>query len=141
MDLPTPVLWLAAGLVLMLLEMAVPGVFLMWLGLAALGTGLLVQLLDPGFAVQVVVFGVLAAVAIAVGLRFRVPRKAATLNTPTAGLVGREAVVLAFHGPIGRVRVGDSDWSARLAHGTQAPAAEDRLRVVGVDGTTLIVGA
>ena len=140
MDLPQPVLWLAAGLVLMLLEMVVPGVFMMWLGLAALGTGVVAQVAAPGFAVQVVVFAVLAAVSIFVGLRFRGPRQVAQLNTPSSGLVGREAVALEFHGRAGRVRVGDSDWNARLAKGTEAPAPQGVLRVVGVDGTTLVVG-
>lgn len=140
-DLPQPVLWLGAGLVLMLLEVAAPGVFLMWLGLAALGTGLVVQVVAPGFAIQVVVFAVFAAIAIAVALRVRRPRQAAHLNTPGSGLVGREAVALEFHGRTGRVRVGDSDWSARLASGTEAPAPQAVLRVVGVDGTTLVVGA
>ena len=139
-DLPQAVLWLIAGLVLMLLEVALPGVFLMWLGLAALGTGLVVQLLAPAFAWQVVVFAVLAAIAIVVALRVRTPRKAAHLNTPGSGLVGRKAVALAFHGRTGRVRVGDSDWSARLASGTEPPAPQAVLRVVGVDGTTLVVG-
>ena len=131
-DLPQSVLWLGAGLVLMLLEIAAPGVFLMWLGLAALGTGLVAQ---------VVVFAVFAAVSITIGLRVRAPRRAAHLNTPDSGLVGREAVALEFHGRTGRVRVGDSDWNARLASGTETPAPQAMLRVVGVDGTTLVVGA
>ncbi len=141
MDLPHAVLWLIAGLVLMLLEVVAPGVFLMWLGLAALGTGLVIQVIDPGFAWQVVVFAAFAAVAIAIGLRVRSSRKAAQVNTPISGLVGREAVVLEFHGRTGRVRVGDTDWSARLAGGTETPEPQARLRVVDVNGTTLIVGA
>lgn len=141
MDLPPPVVWLIAGLVLMLLEMAAPGVFLMWLGLAALGTGLVVQVMTPGFAWQVVVFAGFAAVAITIGLRVRTPRTAALLNTPASGLVGREAVALEFHGRTGRVRVGDTDWSARLASGTEPPAPQAMLRVLAVDGTTLVVGA
>ena len=141
MDLPQSVLWLGAGLVLMLLDVVAPGVFLMWLGLAALGTGLVVQVVAPGFAVQVVVFAVFAAISIAVGLRVRTPRQAAQLNTPGSGLLGREAVALEFHGRHGRVRVGDSDWSARLASGTETPAPQAVLRVVGVDGTTLVVRA
>ena len=141
MDIPVPVLWLIAGLLLMLLEVVAPGVFLMWLGLAALGTGLVIQVADPGFAWQVVVFAAFAAVTIAIGLRVRSSRSAALVNTPASGLVGREAVALDFHGQTGRVRVGDSDWNARLAHGTEPPAPQSRLRVVGVDGTTLIVGA
>ena len=36
----TPALmWLAGGLVLLVAEVVMPGVFLFWLGLAALGTG------------------------------------------------------------------------------------------------------
>ena len=140
MDLPVPVLWLVAGLALMLLEVVAPGVFLMWIGLAALGTGLVTQFASPGFAMQVVVFAVLAAASVVAGLRFRTPRKANALNTPASGLVGREATALEFHGRHGRVRVGDSDWNARMASGAEAPAPHAMLRVVGVDGTTLVVG-
>jgi membrane protein implicated in regulation of membrane protease activity len=140
LDLPTPLLWIIAGLVMMLLEMAVPGVFLIWLGLAALGTGLVLQVVDAGFAPQVVIFAAFAAVTVTIGLRFRAPRRSSQLNTPDSGLVGREAVVLEFHGRIGRVRVGDSDWSARLASGAAVPEPQASLRVVGVDGTTLVVG-
>ncbi len=140
MDLPQSVLWIVAGLVLMLLEMAVTGVFLLWLGLAAVGTGIVVQLLGAVFWVDVLVFAVLAAGSIALALRLRGPKREAVLNTPASGLVGREAVALEFHGRAGRVRVGDSDWNARLAEGEDAPAPHDLLRVVGVEGTTLVVG-
>lgn len=140
MDVSPAVLWIAAGLVMMLLEMAVPGVFLLWLGLAAVGTGIVVHLLAPVFWVDVLVFAVLASGSIVLALRLRGPRRVPTLNTPASGLVGREAVALEFHGRTGRVRVGDSDWNARLAHGVEAPAPQVPLRVVGVEGTTLIVG-
>ena len=137
MDIAPAVLWLAAGLVMMLLEMAVPGVFLLWLGLAAVGTGIVVHLLGAVFWVDVVVFAALAAASIALGMKLRGPKRPSTLNTPGSGLVGRPATALAFHGRNGRVRVGDSDWNARLAQGADPQGA---LRVVGVDGTTLIVG-
>ena len=139
-DLPAQMVWLLAGLVLMLLEMVVPGVFLVWLGLAALGTGLVLVFAFIGFAFQVVLFGALAAVTITIGLRFRPARPSRVINTPDSGLVGREATVLEFHGCSGRVRVGDSDWSARLASGAEAPEPHAILRVVGVSGTTLVIG-
>ena len=137
MDIAPAVIWLAAGLVMMLLEMAVPGVFLLWLGLAAVGTGIVAHLLGAVFWVDVLVFTALAAAGIALGLRLRGRKRPSTLNTPGSGLVGRPATALEFHGRIGRVRVGDSDWNARLANGADPQAP---LRVVGVDGTTLIVG-
>lgn len=135
-----PVIWIAAGLVLMMLEMASPGVFMVWIGLAAVGTGILVQLLEPAFWIQVLVFTLLAGALVALSLRLRGPRKAARINTPDSGLVGRPAIAIHFTGQNGRVRLGDSEWPARLAHGVTPPEPETNLRVVAVDGTTLVVG-
>lgn len=134
------VMWLVAGLVLMLLEMVTPGVLLVWLGLAALGTGTVLQFVAMDFAMQVLVFTAFAAVTITLGLRLRRTRPASRLNTAESGLVGRAAIALEFHGRTGRVRLGDSDWSARLAPGAEPPVPHAELRVVGVDGTILIVG-
>lgn len=130
--------WLLAGLGLLIAEMVLPGVFLMWIGLAACGAGLLTLAGGLRFELQVVVFGVLAAISLAVGLHLRRQRRAA-LNTQQAGLVGRAATALGFHGREGRVRVGDSDWAARLPAETPEPGPGARLRVVDVEGTVLIV--
>lgn len=139
-ELSHTLIWIVAGLVLMLLEMVVPGVFLVWLGIAALATGLVLQVVPANFAFEVILFAGFAAIAVTTGLRFRPQRSTTQLNTPASGLVGREAVALEFHGRSGRVRVGDSEWNARLASGTPVPEAHAMLRVVGVDGTTLVVG-
>ncbi len=134
-------LWLAGGLVLLVAEVLIPGVFLFWLGLAALGTGVLVQLADPPFAAEVLTFGVLAALAIggALQLRRRDSRRARTINTAESGLVGRTAHALSFNGREGRVRLGDSDWSARLPTDVPPPEPGALLQVVGVSGTVLVV--
>ena len=60
------------------------------------------------------------------------------LNTQQAGLAGRSATALAFHGREGRVRVGDSDWAARVppdVAGTsdRLEAARRRCRWYSVD--------
>jgi len=140
MNLPEQVIWLLAGLVLMLAEFVVPGVFLIWIGLAALGTGLVLVVAFIDFPFQVLLFAGLAVVNITIGLRFRPAKPNTQINTPSSGLVGREAVALEFHGRHGRVRVGDSDWSARLDNDTTEPEPQTMLRVVGVEGTTLVVG-
>jgi membrane protein implicated in regulation of membrane protease activity len=137
---PVPVLWIAVGIVLVLLEMATPGVYMVWLGLAAIATGLVMQVAALGLAGQVIVFAVFAAGFITLGLRLRGRRAATSLNTPASGLVGREAVALDFHGRHGRVRVGDSDWNARLADDVPVPQPREALRVVAVEGTVLVVG-
>jgi len=135
---PASVIWLLAGLALLGMEMTCPGVFMMWLGLAALANGLVLLAWDIPFGSQVGIYAVFAAIALAVGLKLRRP-PAPGLNTQQAGLIGRSAVALSFAGREGRVRLGDSDWAARLSSGVAIPEPGSRLRVDGVDGTVLVV--
>ena len=44
--------WLTLGLVLAALEMLVPGIYLMWIAIAALITGVLTYLFDPPQAME-----------------------------------------------------------------------------------------
>ena len=132
------IIWVIAGLVLLMLEIHAPGAFMMWLGLAACGTGLVVLLTGIGFELQVVTIAVLAAISLAIGLRFRY-RRPPRMNTQQSGLAGRSATALSFQGREGRVRMGDSDWAARVPTDVAEPAPGSRLRVEGVDGTVLIV--
>jgi membrane protein implicated in regulation of membrane protease activity len=131
------IIWLVAGLALLGIEIHAPGAFMMWLGLAACGTGLVVLATSIGFELQVVTCAVLAAISLAVGLRLR--HRPVRLNTQQSGLAGRTATALTFQGREGRVRVGDSDWAARVPPDVPEPALGSRLRVEGVDGTVLIV--
>ncbi len=131
------IIWLIAGLVLLAIEIAAPGAFMMWLGLAACGTGLIVLATGIGFELQVVTVALLSAISLAIGLRYR--HRPVRLNTQQAGLAGRTAIALTFQGREGRVRVGDSDWAARVPTDVPEPAAGTRMRVEGVDGTVLIV--
>jgi membrane protein implicated in regulation of membrane protease activity len=131
------IIWLAAGLVLLLLETVAPGAFMMWLGLAACGTGLVVLASGIGFELQVVTCAILSAISLGIGLRLR--HHPARLNIQHGGLTGRSATALTFRGREGRVRVGDSDWAARVPPDVPEPGEGARLRVEGVDGTVLIV--
>lgn len=133
-------IWILVGLLLLGAETLLPGVFLLWIGLASVGTGLMLLFVTPPFWVTVTVFIVLLAAGIAVALRLRRsdhPRP--RVNTPDAGLVGRFGVLVepGLAGP--RVRVGDSDWAARLPRDVAESPAGTRVRVEGVDGTTLVV--
>lgn len=131
------VIWIVAGLALLMIEVHAPGAFMMWLGLAACGTGIIVLASGIGFEFQVVTFAVLAAISLGIGLRLR--RSPPKMKTEQAGLAGRSAIALGFHGREGRVRVGDSDWAARVPTDVPEPIPGTRLRVEAVDGTVLIV--
>jgi membrane protein implicated in regulation of membrane protease activity len=131
--------WLVGGLVLMALETLTPGAFLVWIGLAAVGTGLATLAFVLSFPGEVVVFAALAAASVAAGLRLRRARPAAVLNTPQSGLVGRTALALTIDGREGRVRIGDSDWAARLAADAAWPEPARAMEVVGVDGCIVVV--
>lgn len=131
------IIWVVAGLALLIAEMLLPGVFMMWLGLAACGAGLLTFAFQFGFEAQVVSFGILAAITLSIGLRVRRPRQ--VVHTEREGLIGRPATALVFQGRDGRVRLGDSDWAARVPPDIPPPDPGARLRVARVEGTVLIV--
>ena len=130
-----------AGLVLIVLEMLAPGVFLVWLGLAAVMTAVASWAFDLSWQAQALVFAALAVAAVALGrtaTRHREdedPSRPA-LNRRGQDLVGRVfALDEAIAGGSGRIRVGDSSWRVS---GPDAPAGA-RVRVVGVEGATLVV--
>ena len=133
--------WLAIGMVLAVAEMAVPGVFLIWLSGAAIITGLLTWLLPIGLPLQIVIFAGLAIISVFVGRRYlrSNPVLAADplMNDRGARLVGETGVVTEAitPGSTGRVKQGDSEWLAK------GPAAEVgiKMRIAGHDGVVLIV--
>ncbi len=126
--------WIGVGLVLLAAETMLPGVFLVWIGAASIGAGLLVAWLGWGFVGACTAFLALLAAGIAFSLSRRRLRTSA--NTPGAGLVGRMAVLIEADATGARVRLGDSDWPARLLAPAQPGAA---LLVVAVENTTLVV--
>jgi inner membrane protein len=133
--------WLIAGFVLMALELLAPGIFLFWLGLAALMVGLLSFAIDPSWQAQLLMFALLAVAAVPAWRHFA--RSAGSrsqsnpfLNRRTEAMVGREFIL---DKPIvdgtGTVRIDDTIW--RVA-GPDAPAGS-RVRVVQADGASLTV--
>jgi membrane protein implicated in regulation of membrane protease activity len=133
-------LWLIAAAVLGIAELVVPGVYLIWIGLAALITGLAALLLPLPVAAQFGLFAVTAFAAVYAGRRYLKENPIVSddpkLNDRSARLVGSiVTAVEAVDSAHGRVKVGDSVWSARGADA----AVGDRLRVTGSDGNVLLV--
>lgn len=142
-------IWLAAGLALLMLELATGSLFLLWPALAALAmAGVMVAAPDLSLAVQFTAFALLGVVLTLIGrtyFQLRPLRRGSDrpdLNDRAAQLVGqRVSALAAFEGGSGPVKLQDSQWNARLADeapdGSIAPGAS--LRVVRVEGATLIV--
>jgi membrane protein implicated in regulation of membrane protease activity len=135
--------WLIFGFILMALELAAPGVFLFWLGLAALLVGLLSFVINPAWQTQLLMFAVFAVAAVPVWRHFARSSTQASksnpfLNRRTEALVGRE---FTLEKPIidgsGTVRIDDTIW--RVA-GPDTPAG-NRVKVVHADGASLTVAA
>jgi hypothetical protein len=132
--------WLAIGLLLAAAEMAIPGVFLIWLSGAALITGVVVWFVPIGLPLQIVLFAVLAIVSVFTGRRYLQanPIESADpkMNDRGARLLGETVVVThAIDGGNGRVKQGDSEW---LAKGPDAEPGT-KMRVAGHDGVVLLV--
>jgi len=137
-----PWAWLILGLALAGLELLAPGIFLIWLGLAALATGLADAAFDLSWQVSTLLFAGLSVAAVLVGRMISRPAlqkdDASALNRRGEALVGR---IFTLDAPIvggeGRVRVGDSSWRVT---GPDTPTGST-VRVVRVDGSTLVVEA
>ena len=137
--------WLAFGVFLMLVEILVPGVVFLWLGIAGVLTGLLLAAIPAmGWQAQLVVFAVLAVAAIFFGRRFVASRQGPTdhptLNRRGRSMVGTRATLReATVSGRGRIRIGDTMWALRLASPEGELPADTEVTVVEVDGVTLVV--
>ena len=135
-------LWMIGGILLLIAEIIAPGFFLVFIGAAALATGVFALLFGLGTAAQLALFVLYALLAVMVGRRVYASQSTEggdpLLNDRSARLVGKVVTVVAAvdeHG--GRVRVGDGEWSAR--GGPAAPG--EQVRITGVDGNCLNVEA
>ena len=135
--------WLIFGVILMVLELFAPGVFLFWLGLAALLVGLISFGVHPSWQTQVLMFAAFATAAVPLWRRLARAGQVASVDNPflnrrSQALVGR---VFTLEKPIvdgsGTVRIDDTVW--RVA-GPDTPAGT-RVRVVEAKGANLTVAA
>jgi membrane protein implicated in regulation of membrane protease activity len=132
--------WFIAGAVLLLLELLMPGVFMLWLGIAAIVTGALSFAIGWSWQAQFIAFAVISLVLVPLWLRVSRRSNAITdqpfLNRRNVGLVGRG---FTLEKPIvngaGTIRIDDTIW--RIA-GPELPAGS-RVKVVRADGAELWV--
>lgn len=148
--------WIIIGTVLLALEVATAGFFLLWPGAAALLMGAWLYLSPtmplPG---QLLLFAALAAALTFLGRTYvqrsgdPIPTDRPDLNDRGAQMVGRTVTAIdAFENGEGRVRVGDGQWRAQVARGDDENIVDslfdpveagDALKVLRVEGMVLIV--
>jgi membrane protein implicated in regulation of membrane protease activity len=133
-------IWAIGGILLLIAEVIAPGFFLIFIGAAAIATGLFTLLFGLGTALQLTLFAIYSVLAVMLGRRwYAEPHdgdQRHAINDPAKRLVGKTVTAASQiddHG--GRVKVGDGEWNAR--GGPAMPG--DRLTVVGVEGNCLIV--
>ena len=134
--------WLIAAVILFLIEVLAPGIFMLWLGLAALLVGIITLVVHLPPAWQGVLFVIFAAAAFPFWKRYRsasaTPTDQPHLNRRADALVGRQFVLeTPISAGAGTIRVDDTVW--RVA-GPDLPAGS-RVTVQRADGVMLYVGA
>jgi membrane protein implicated in regulation of membrane protease activity len=133
--------WIILGIILIGIELVAPSSFFLWLGLAAIVTGMIDAVLGLSWQASALLFALLCVAAVILGRaisRFRTQNepRAVMLNQRGQSLVGR---VFTLEAPIkdgeGRIRVDDSSW--RVTGADRFAGA--KVRVVRIEGSTLVV--
>ena len=139
------IFWLSLGGLLLAAEMLGGNGYLLWSGVAAVVTGLLVWLVPFGWELQGVIFAVLTLIAawlwwLWLSRRVRDQKPAdASLNQRGQQLVGRRFILdNALVIGRGHMRVGDSSWP--VSAGSDLPAGS-KVEVIAVEGITLHIKA
>ena len=133
--------WLVFALLLMAGEMAIPEMFLLWLGFAALGVfGVMLGVPDLPIVWQGVAFAVFSALSIFVYLKF-IRNRLGQSDQPLLNRRGEQLVgqVFPLEQPIvdgrGRLKIGDAFW---VAEGPDLPQGT-RVRILAVRSLSLQV--
>ena len=139
------IFWVSLGGLLLAAEMLGGNGYLLWSGVAAVVTGLLVWLVPFGWELQGVIFAVLTLIAawlwwLWLSRRVRDQKPAdASLNQRGQQLVGRRFILdNALVNGRGHMRVGDSSWP--VSAGSDLPAGS-KVEVIAVEGITLHIKA
>jgi membrane protein implicated in regulation of membrane protease activity len=134
--------WMILAAVLFVLELLSPGIFLMWFGVAAAVTGLIVFRYDVSWQWQLVWFCGLSLASVLLAAKYLrkhpLESERPLLNERAVQLIGQSFDLV---DPIvngrGSIHIGDSIWRVQ---GPELPKGA-RITVVGADGTLLKVVA
>jgi membrane protein implicated in regulation of membrane protease activity len=128
--------WIAIGGVFLIAELMTGSGWLLWPAGAAAVVAVTSQLVDLGWAKEIVLFVVAAVVFTYLGRRFLrpAPKGEGDINDLAPRLVGREGeTVSAFKAGLGRVFVDGKEWAAELDGGGDL-APRSKVQVLEILG-------
>ena len=140
----SPWWWVAFGITLGAIEMASMSFFLTWPAIAALTTGATLWAIpNSSGAAHVTGFALAAVILPCLGLRLlhRLGdggEENDSLNARGNLMVGRQAQVLSYTGPEGRVVIDDIRWRAIWPEGTSSEPGS-QVKIERAEGMTLYV--
>jgi len=134
--------WLILGFVLLIAEIAMPGVFLLWWGLAAIVVAGIMKLFPAlPLSALVVIYAIIAIILSVIWWRYQhskdqVDQSQSVLNQRDHAMIGARGKVLEMaENGIGRGAFGDTTWRIK-GHGL---SVNDLIEVTGVNSITLNV--
>jgi|APSaa5957512535_1039671.scaffolds.fasta_scaffold187458_1 inner membrane protein len=135
--------WWIVALLLIILEITLPGTFFLWLSLSAGFTGVALYIWPAlNWEFQLILFALLSIISILISRQYlrkkRSDDSTQTLNQRTDRYLGKIVMVeSAIEHGTGQVRIEDSVWRAI---GPDTPAGQP-VRVVAIEGSSLQVEA
>jgi inner membrane protein len=132
--------WIVAGL-LLIGELLMPGIFLLWLGVAAAATGVLDLIFDFGWKAELVAFALLSALSVFLSWKYKLgmgqgETDSPHLNNPMQAMIGkRYTLVEPMANGRGRLQIDDTLWDIE---GPDLGAGET-VRITSINGLKLVV--
>lgn len=132
--------WYLAGVLILLLELVVPGAIAVWFGLGALATGFIVELCGGMYwPFQFLLFAGLSISSMLSGrklIKKAAPAKSTTLNRRLQRYLGRQAKLRTpLENGTGRIKLDDTYWTVT---GPDLPVGTI-VEIIGVENSTLVV--
>ncbi|MEM8797419.1 MAG: NfeD family protein [Pseudomonadota bacterium] len=136
-----PWTWWIIGFLFLIIEIFAPGMFFLWIGLAALIVGTNALFIPMAWQAQVVLFAVLSIVLAVLGRKlfhnYGKTSEREDLNKASERYVGRSYTLADdLSNGEGRLKIGDTFW---LVRATKDYVAGTKVTVTGYDGSVLLI--
>lgn len=136
-------IWISLGLFLMILEFIVPGILIVFFGIAALSTGICLFFLDWSIWGQLFLFSLNSILFVTIGsqvIKKIFPSSSEKVDQPADSYKGEKAKVIRevkVHSPGGRIKLADVEWDA-ISHTVKIKRGET-VEIVSSENLTMVV--